>query len=96
MKLTYTEEMQKQDALWENEKEDFDIMEKLFNNIMEEAKEKGFNGCYIIYKTDIECVCEVYDNEEEMEKCCSGELDTRFMFGHCKPLIELLEKYYLK
>ncbi len=96
MKLTYTEEMKQQDELWKIENEDFDVMEKLFYNIMEEAKQKGFNGCYKIYQASNECVCEVYANEEEAEKCRNGEIDTEFMFGYCEPLIEHLEKYYLK
>jgi hypothetical protein len=39
-KLSYTKEMKEQDLLWENESEDFDVMEKLFHQIVNEAKKK--------------------------------------------------------
>lgn len=95
MKLTYTEEMNKQDELWKSENEDTKIMENLFNEIMDEAKKLGFNGYYLIYQGALECICELYDSKEEYEECCKGEASTEFMFGYCKPLIKCLEEHYL-
>jgi hypothetical protein len=95
MKLDYTDRMKEQDKLWETESEDTNIMENLFNDIIRQAKQKGFNGYYVIYQVNNECVCEIYNSEEEYEKCCNGEEDSEFLFGYCKPLIECLEKYYL-
>ena len=96
VKLNYTNEMQKQDELWKSEKEDLDIMEYLFNQIILEARELGFNGYVNIYQANGECICEVYDNKEEYQKCCNGEIGNEFIFGYCKPLIACLEKVYLK
>lgn len=95
MKLDYTDKMKEQDKLWETESEDVNIMENLFNDIIRQAKQKGFNGCYIIYQVNDECACEIFSSEEEYEKCCNGEKNSEFIFGYCKPLIECLEKYYL-
>lgn len=55
-KLTYTKEMEKQDKLWQEEKENLNTMEKLYNQIIEEAKNKGFKSA-----------SEIYDGEKE--KC---------------------------
>lgn len=95
VKLDYTSEMKQQDELWENEKENLDTMEKLFKEIIEQAKCFGFKGVYVIYQANNECICEIYDDEEEYERCCNGDDDTGFIFGYCKPLIKCLEDYYL-
>ena len=92
-KLSYTKEMKEQDLLWENESEDFDVMEKLFHQIVNEAKEKGFKGHVLIYKTDIEVVAEVFESKDQYEKAIDGLFDGYYdSTSKCKTLIELLEK----
>ena len=68
MKLTYTDEMQKQDKLWETEKEDTNIMLSLYDSIIQEAKQLGFNGIYESSICNGEAVIYIYDNEEEKEQ----------------------------
>jgi len=91
-KLTYTKEMKEQDLLWDNEGEDFDVMEKLFHQIVNEAKEKGFEGHVLIYKTDIEVLAEVFESKDQYEKAIDGLFDGYESTSKCKTLIELLEK----
>jgi len=91
-KLSYTNEMKEQDLLWENEGEDFDVVEKLFHQIVSEAKEKGFKGHVLIYKTDIEVLAEVFESKDQYEKAIDGLFDDYESTSKCKTLIELLEK----
>lgn len=90
-KLTYTEEMKKQDLLWETEDEDRTIMESLYKEIITEAKEKGFKGKCVISHSMSECNCEVYESEEEYELLTRTEEYTKWNFGNCTSLIEYLE-----
>ena len=92
IKLTYTKEMEEQDRLWETEEEDTVVMERLFKEIVKEAKEKGFTGYCDIYQGPGEAICEIFTTEEEYELSLVEMQDT-FMVGYCKPLIEGLEKY---
>lgn len=88
IKLTYTDEMKEQDALWEKENEDVQVMERLYKEIIKEAREKGFKGYEVIYEYNGECVCEIYENVEQYN---DNDNDSDFMAGYCKPLIEYLE-----
>ena len=92
IKLTYTKEMEEIDKLWEKEEEDARVMERLFKEIVKEAKEKGFTGYCDIYQGSGEAICEVFDTEEEYKLSLDNAGET-LMFGYCKPLIEILEKY---
>lgn len=87
IKLNYTGEMIIQDKLWGEEKENLNIMAKLYKEIMTEAKDKGFNGYYIIYKANEECICEIYENEDAY----NNGAESLNLFGFCKPLIDYLE-----
>ena len=91
-KLTYTKEMKEQDKLWKLEKEDSNLMEKLFHQIVNEAKGKGFTGYCSIYQTNNECICEVFHNKEEYEKASLSGESIYYSFGFCKAIIEELEK----
>lgn len=90
-KLTYTKEMKKQDKLWESENEDLYIMEKLMNEIIEEAKTKGFTGTTIIYDGKKEKITEVFENKEQLKSARLGKFES-LGFGYCKPLINYLEE----
>lgn len=79
-KLTYSEDMKKQDELWKEEKEDINTMQSLFVEIMTEAKEKGFIGTTAIYS---------WDNEALIDVSIDDEIET---FGNCKSLIKRLEE----
>lgn len=93
IKLTYTDEMRFQDALWENEKENVQRMKELYKDIMQEAVEKGFKGSYVIYEGigGNEAIIDVYMNDEEKKAVELGKEEST-MFGYCKPLIEYLEE----
>ena len=90
IKLTYTEEMKEQDNLWNEGNEDFNIMARLYNEIIEEAKTKGFNGYACIYDGGQEKLCTIYKNEEEQELAKLGKVEVEDV-GYCKPLIHKLE-----
>lgn len=79
-KLTYSEDMKKQDELWKEEKEDINTMQSLFVEIMTEAKEKGFIETTAIYS---------WDNEALIDVSIDDEIET---FGNCKSLIKRLEE----
>lgn len=79
-KLTYSEDMKKQDELWKEEKEDINTMQSLFVEIMTEAKEKGFIGTTAIYS---------WDNEALIDVSIDDEIET---FGNCRSLIKRLEE----
>lgn len=96
MKLNYTLEMQFQDKLWESEKEDTGKMSMLYEEIINEAKQFGFSGVYEIGVFGGEAVIEIFDSEEEKERLQNSGDGIEFCFGFCKPLINCLEKYYLK
>lgn len=91
IKLNYTDEMKEMDKLWENEEEDTTIMERLFNEIVEEAKEKGFDGVVDIYQGPREAIADVYNSQEEMASAQLSGIETT-CYGYCKPLIEHLEE----
>ena len=94
MELTYTEEMKKQDALWEDEKEDMHLMTKLQGDIKNEAIAKGFKGYILIYDAPDEIVAEVYTSKEEYEQACSGEVDFGGdnISGNCRGLINNIKE----
>lgn len=90
IKLTYTDEMKKQDKLWSESNEDLDVMEKLYREIEEEAKQKGFNGIAYIYDGESEKLCTIYESKEQEELARLGKVEVED-FGYCKPLILYLE-----
>lgn len=92
LKLTYTEEMKKQDELWQSESEDLDVMNKLYNEIIKEAKQKGFRGVTYIYSVNKEMLCQIFNNEEEKEQADFGTYNDFDEVGYCKPLIGKLEE----
>ncbi|MFW6024954.1 MAG: hypothetical protein ACOCRX_01295 [Candidatus Woesearchaeota archaeon] len=92
IKLTYTKEMQKQDNLWESEKEDLSVMEKLFKEIIDEAKAKGFTGVTYIYDAPGEKLCQIFENEKQKSLAHLGEYEDFPEVGCCKYLIKCLEQ----
>lgn len=90
-RLNYTQEMKEQDKLWESEREDLEVMERLYNEIISEAKSKGFKGIARIYNGTTEKLIEIFETKEEMLKADNGEVIAQQTFGYCKPLIEELE-----
>lgn len=91
IRLNYTDEMRFQDHLWQTEGEDLEVMKELYEEIVRNAREHGFEGSYLIYDGSIrECVIDIYMNEDEERMAESGYLEDR-TFGYCKPLIECLE-----
>lgn len=91
IKITYTEEMQENDRLWQEEKEDIELMLKLYGEIYNEAKEKGFTQLVEIYDAGNEGIVDVYLDEEDMELCRLGTNEPAGSFGYCKPFIEYIE-----
>ena len=96
MNLTYTKEMEQQDKLWKTEEEDLVLMEKLQNDIKNEAIEKGFKGAIDIYEASNEIVSEVYSSEEEFKQASKGEIDFggENMAGNCQYLIKNIKLYH--
>lgn len=90
--ITYTGEMAIQDELWKSEKEDLEVMKRLYNEIVAEAREYGFKGIVDIYESSNEMVVELFESEEEFEKVRNGVIDNEDMFGHCLPLVKRLEQ----
>lgn len=88
--LTYTDEMKEQDALWENEQEDLDIMESLFHELVNEAKENGYTGIARIYRKPDETICELFQSEDELTVSDLTDREVE-MYGYCKPLLHRLE-----
>ena len=82
--IKYTNEIEKQDKLWETENEDIDKMLELYEEIMTEAKKKGFVGRYDIYEHGEEGIITLWLNAEDDEEDAS--------FGYCLPLIRFLEE----
>jgi len=93
-KLTYTEIMREQDALWENGNEDLALQAQLFHDIVKQAKKKGFSGEVYIYTVadDSETIAEVFDSQEEAEGARLGHVNDYDTSSTCRGLIEHLEK----
>ena len=90
IKLTYTDEMKAQDLLWETEDEDCELMRNLFNQIIVEARGYGCTNYFIIYQGPEECICDVYESEEEFDSWDDNE-PVEFSFGCCSGLINCIE-----
>lgn len=90
IKLTYTDEMKSQDLLWETQDEDTLVMENLFKQIISEAKGYGCSAYFNIYQGPEECICDVYESEEEYESY-DENLPVEFSYGCCKGLIDCIE-----
>lgn len=89
--LTYTDEMKQNDELWKTEQEDRNLMAKLYEQIINEAKSKGFKCTYKIYNGPSEEIIEVFEGKEEQKLCELGILTSNNMFGYCKALIQYIE-----
>lgn len=85
-KLTYTDEMKKQDELWKKEEEDLEIMEQLQRQVIYEAKVKGWEGSAVFWEGANESIVDIAENEEEHEK--GNEVES---YGYCKALIARIE-----
>lgn len=90
IKLTYTEEMRKNDEIWKVEKEDVELMKRLYEEIYQEALSKGFNQLIFIYDYNNEALVEVYLDEEDKELCELGVNEPE-SFGFCKSFIRYIE-----
>lgn len=87
-KLTYTDEMKKQDELWKEEEEDLELMEQLQRQVIYEAKAKGWKGYAVFWKGENESVVDIAENEDEAWSPYSSEVES---FGYCKALIDKIE-----
>ena len=90
IKLTYTDEMKAQDLLWKTQDEDTELMETLFNQIVAEARGYGCTNYFVIYQGPEECICDVYESEEEFDSLDDDE-PVEFRFGCCSGLISCIE-----
>ena len=84
-KLTYTKEMEEQDKLWDAARADTEVMAMLQRQIIDEAKERGWEGHAIIWNTDSESVIDVADTEEHIHGSYVAS------FGCCKPALKHIE-----
>lgn len=89
--LTYTEEMERQDALWKEEMEDTVVMERLFRTLLDEARANGYTGHAHIYPSSGEMVCELHESEDQQRVAEMTGQDVE-MYGYCKPLLARLEE----
>lgn len=85
-KLTYTDEMRKQDELWKTEEENIEFMEQLQRQVIYEAKAKGWKGSAVFWKFENKSLVDIAENEEEHER--GNEVES---FGYCKALINKIE-----
>ena len=85
-RLTYTDEMRKQDELWKTEEENVELMEQLQRQVVYEAKAKGWEGSVVFWRGGNESIVDIAENEEEHEK--GNEVES---FGYCKALINKIE-----
>lgn len=95
LRIPYTIEMQKQDKLHGNAKEDRDLMRKLHNSIIEQAEKQGFQG---ITETDLftlsgdyEVLTTVFRDKEHRERVSLG-IEEPNTVGRCDCLIINLNK----
>lgn len=95
LNLTYTQEMEEQDKLWENEAEDLEIMEELQIDIIAQAKRNGWDGYFITFDWGNEVITEVYDSLEEFKDVQLGKVEVEDnIAGNCRGVIWLLNKHY--
>lgn len=95
LKLTYTEEMKEQDRLYEDEQENSEIMERLHNSIVEEAKSKGFKGVadIINYNDEHGVSTELFHSQEDLEEERQRGNGLQIAIcGYCGALIKNLEE----
>lgn len=91
IKLTYTDQMRKNDNFFEKEGYDTEVMLELFEQILSEAREKGFTCPVDIYEEQCIAVAEVFKDEEEKELVYSDLQINENMFGICELFIEHIE-----
>lgn len=84
--------MKQNDKLWETEQEDLELMIKLYEQIVSEAKSKGFKGIVEIYMGTGEACIDLYETEEDYELGRVGTIEPAGSFGFCRPLIECIEE----
>ena len=87
-KLTYTDEMKKQDKLWKEEEEDLELMGQLQRQVIYEAKAKGWKGSAVFCEGENESVVYIAENEDEAWSPYRDEVES---FGYCKALIDKIE-----
>lgn len=85
-KLTYTDEMRKQDELWKTEEENIELMGQLQRQVVYEAKAKGWKGAAVFWEGGNESIVDIAENEEEHQH--GNEVES---FGYCKALIDKIE-----
>jgi len=89
-RLTYTKEMENQDSHWLQDKEDKEIMKKLFERIINEAKQYSFREYSEIVEENGKAVAKIYTRKDDY--------DNREYYDHsikaetCKQLIDILNK----
>lgn len=95
LRIPYTIEMQKQDRLHGDAKEDRDIMAKLHSSIIEEAKNQGFRGTteseLFTLSGDDEFLTTVFKSSEEQELVSLGHIEPRTT-GTCRGLLGYLNE----
>ncbi len=90
-KIKPTKEMIEQSNLWNDAKEDLELVKALYIEIIAKAKKLGFTGICDIDDAVDESICYVYDSEEHKELCCLGKDDDYECVGHPLALITVLE-----
>lgn len=90
--LTYSREMQKNDNLWEFQKEDIPLMKNFFRKIVDEAKSHGITYVFEIYEGIDEACIDIFLDKEHKEVCKAGVGEPLASFGYSKALINFLEK----
>lgn len=92
-KLTYSNEMDIQDSLYEIESEDKVQMTKLHRSIVSEAVKNGWKGVAEFIDYGDEVVTNIYPNKETQEECSLGISDyDSISYGKCSSLIKALEE----
>lgn len=89
--VQYTQEMEEQDLLWEEEKEDTEKMKELQESIINEAKEQGWNGYAYLYTHENESIVELYPSKDFYQRAANGEngYDGEGKYtGNCRSLIK--------
>lgn len=85
-KLTYTDEMKKQDKLWDTESEDVNVMEQLQKQIIDEAKAKGWKGVAVFWQGINQSIVDIANSQEEYENDSGIE-----SHGNCRSVIARIE-----
>ena len=85
IRLTYTDEMQKQDELVKSNQQNVEVLRELFTLILNETTNKGYVCQYSIVEQKNQVECVIFDND----KIYKG--GTVRVFDDCKSLINYIE-----